>query len=100
LVRAGASYFPPDFYIAIFGAVCRVVVLALMKDRPGIPHERENIFQGLENLTRDSKAFLIPRAFFSLAYFSFGFLLLRAMLSALPSGMWFCFTRFQSFLRR
>jgi MFS family permease len=49
-----------------------------MKDRPGIPHERENIFKAWGTLSKEFKKFLIPAGIFSLAYFSFGFLLLRA----------------------
>ena len=55
-----------------------VLVLALMKDRPGIPHERENIFKAWGILSSGFKTYLIPASIFSLAYFSFGFLLLRA----------------------
>jgi MFS family permease len=54
------------------------MVLALMKDRPGIPHERENIFEAWKTLSAEFKKYLIPAGIFSIAYFSFGFLLLRA----------------------
>jgi MFS family permease len=50
----------------------------MMKDRPGVPHERENIFKAWGTLSPSFKAYLIPAGIFSLAYFSFGFLLLRA----------------------
>lgn len=66
------------FVIAIIGALLAVLVLALMKDRPGIPHERENIFKAWGTLSPSFRLFLIPAGIFSLAYFSFGFLLLRA----------------------
>lgn len=66
------------FIVAIFGALGAVLVLALMKDRPGIPHERENLFKAWGTLSPAFKLFLIPAGIFSLAYFSFGFLLLRA----------------------
>ena len=66
------------FIIAIIGAILSVLVLALMKDRPGIPHERENIFKAWKILSPNFKRYLIPAGIFSLAYFSFGFLLLRA----------------------
>ncbi len=66
------------FIIAIVAAAISVVVLMLMKDRPGIPHERENIFKAWGTLSKRFKLFLIPAGIFSLAYFSFGFLLLRA----------------------
>ena len=66
------------FIIAIVAAAISVVVLMLMKDRPGIPHERENIFKAWGTLSKRFKLFLIPAGIFSLAYFSFGFLLIRA----------------------
>jgi MFS family permease len=66
------------FIVSIFGAVAAVIVLALMQDRPGIPHERENIFKAWGTLSPKFKSYLIPAGIFSLAYFSFGFLLLRA----------------------
>jgi MFS family permease len=59
-------------------AAISVLVLALMKDRPRTPHERENIFKAWGTLSPQFKSFLIPAGIFSLAYFSFGFLLLRA----------------------
>jgi len=44
----------------------------------GVPHQRENIFKAWGTLSPQFKKFLIPAGIFSLAYFSFGFLLLRA----------------------
>jgi MFS family permease len=76
----GVSTFRLIFIISMFGAVAAVLVLFLMKDRPGVPHERENIFKAWKTLSRGSKLFLIPSGIFSLAYFSFGFLLLKAYL--------------------
>lgn len=72
------STFRIIFIIAIASAVISVLVLALMKDRPGTPHERENIFKAWGTLSLKFKTYLIPAGIFSLAYFSFGFLLLRA----------------------
>ena len=66
------------FIMAVIGAILAVLVLSLIKDRPGIPHERENIFKAWGTLSPNFKKFLIPAGIFSLAYFSFGFLLLRA----------------------
>ncbi len=66
------------FIIAIIAAAISVLILALMKDRPGISHERENIFKSWKTLSPRFKSYLIPAGIFSLAYFSFGFLLLRA----------------------
>ena len=38
------STFHIIFIVAIIGAIASVIVLSMMKDHPGIPHERENIF--------------------------------------------------------
>jgi len=72
------STFQIIFIISMIGALLAVLVMALMKDHPGIPHERENIFKAWGTLSSGFKVFLIPACVFSLAYFSFGFLLLRA----------------------
>ena len=74
----GISTFHLIFVIAIVGAVLSVLVLLLMKDRPGEKHERENIFKAWGVLSPNFKRYLIPAGIFSLAYFSFGFLLVRA----------------------
>lgn len=74
----GLSTFRVIFLIAIISAVLSVIILLTMKDRPGIPHERENIFKAWGTLNPQFKLYLIPAGIFSLAYFSFGFLLLRA----------------------
>jgi MFS family permease len=66
------------FIIAIVTAAISVLVLVFMKDRPGIPHERENMFKAWGSLSSEFKTYLVPACIFSLAYFSFGFLLLRA----------------------
>jgi MFS family permease len=66
------------FIMAVVAAAISVFVLALMKDRPGASHERENIFKAWGVLSSPFKKFLLPAGIFSLAYFSFGFLLLRA----------------------
>jgi MFS family permease len=66
------------FIISVIIAVLSIVVLVLMKDRQVIPCERENIFKAWRTLDSRFKSFLIPAGIFSLAYFSFGFLLLRA----------------------
>ncbi len=72
------STFHIIFIIAIVLAILSVIVLSFMKDRPGTPHKRENIFKAWTTLNDGFKFYLIPASIFSLAYFSFGFLLLRA----------------------
>ncbi len=74
----GMNTFRIIFIVSILGAVLSVIILATMKDRPGTPHERENIFKAWGTLNSRFKIYLIPAGIFSLAYFSFGFLLLRA----------------------
>lgn len=66
------------FILAVITAALAVVLLMQMRDQPGTPHERENIFKAWGTLSKSFKTFLIPAGIFSLAYFSFGFLLLRA----------------------
>ncbi len=66
------------FLVAFVPAVLSVVVLAFVKDKPGVSHERENIAQNWRALSPAFKRFLIPAGIFALAYFSLGFLLLKA----------------------
>lgn len=66
------------FWLAFIPAVLSVGVLALIKDQPGVRHERENIGQNWRLLSPAFKRFLIPAGIFSLAYFSLAFLLLKA----------------------
>lgn len=74
----GMSTFHIIFIMAVVVAGISVIVLSSMKDRPGVPHERENLFKAWGTLSSGFKSYLIPAGIFSLAYFSFGFLLLRA----------------------
>ncbi len=73
-----------SFHILFIGAAIvatlAVVVLLVMKERPGPPHERENMFVSWKMLSPSFKRYLVPASIFSLAYFSFGFLLLKAYL--------------------
>ena len=66
------------FWIAFFPAVLSVFVLGLIKDRPGVRYERGSIFSAWKTLSSGFKRYLTAAGIFSLAYFSFGFLLLRA----------------------
>jgi MFS family permease len=74
----GASTFKMLFWVALVPAVMSVVVLSRVKDRPGPKHQSENMFDTWKTLSTQFKRYLITAAIFSLAYFSFGFLLLRA----------------------
>jgi len=66
------------FWIAVIPAVLSVLVLSRVKDQPGVAHERESVNQNWRLLSPAFKRFLIPAGLFSLAYFSLGFLLLKA----------------------
>ena len=73
-----ASSYRTLFWVAFVPAVLSVLVLGLIKDRPGIKYERESMFGAWKTLSPGFKRYLIAAGIFSLAYFSFGFLLLRA----------------------
>ena len=66
------------FWVALVPAVLAVVALALIKDQPAPERSRDNIFDTLKLLSPAFKRYLLTAGVFSLAYFSFGFLLLRA----------------------
>ncbi len=66
------------FWAAFVPAVLSVVLLSLMKDQPGAPHPRESVSRNWAELSPGFKRFLVPAGTFALAYFSLGFLLLRA----------------------
>lgn len=66
------------FWVACVPAVLSIVVLAFVKDQPGESQARESITQNWHLLNAGFKRFLIPAGIFALAYFSLGFLLLKA----------------------
>lgn len=66
------------FWVALVPAVLAVVALAFIKDQPAPERSRENIFATIKLLDPAFKRYLMIAGVFSLAYFSFGFLLLRA----------------------
>ncbi len=74
----GASTFRTLFWAALVPALLSVVVLSFIKDQPGVRHERENMFETWKVLSLEFKHYLVAAGIFSLGYFSFGFLLLRA----------------------
>lgn len=74
----GASTFQILFWVALVPAIFSIAVLSMIKDQPGTPHPRENIAETWKILSPQFKRYLITASIFSLAYFSFGFLLLRA----------------------
>ena len=66
------------FWAAIVPAVLSIVLLALMKDQPGKPHARESVSANWRALSPGFKRFLVPAGVFALAYYSLGFLMLKA----------------------
>lgn len=73
-----ASSFRTLFWVAFVPAVLAVFVLGLIKDQPAVQRTRESIFVAWKTLSGGFKRYLVAAGIFSLAYFSFGFLLLRA----------------------
>lgn len=66
------------FLAALLPAILSVLVLARVQEQPGVPLPRENMRQAWQALSPPFKSYLIVAGIFSLAYFSFSFLLLRA----------------------
>jgi len=73
-----ASTYRILFWVALVPALLSIIALSLIKEQPGIKHLRENMFNTWETLSPEFKRYLVSAGIFSLAYFSFGFLLLRA----------------------
>jgi MFS family permease len=66
------------FLVAFVPAVLAVALLWALPDQPGAPRARESMAQNWVLLSQPFKRFLVPAGVFALAYFSVGFLLLRA----------------------
>jgi MFS family permease len=73
-----ASSYRILFWVAFVPAVLSVFVLGLIKDQPGVQHQPQSILAAWRKLSPGFKRYLVAAGIFSLAYFSFGFLLLRA----------------------
>jgi MFS family permease len=78
MLGEGAATYQTLFWVALVPAVLSVVVLSRVKEQPGVAHARESLFENWNILSPDFKRYLLAAGVFSLAYFSFGFLLLRA----------------------
>lgn len=74
----GASTYQILFWVAMVPAVLSIVALSFIKDQPATQRRHENMFDTWKTLSPQFKRYLISAGIFSLAYFSFGFLLLRA----------------------
>ena len=73
-----ASTFRTLFWIAFVPALLSIVLLSRIRDQPGTRHRRERFSEAWKTLSPSFKRYLVAAGIFSLAYFSFGFLLLRA----------------------
>lgn len=73
-----ASTYKMLFWVAFVPALLSIALLAFVKDQPGVAHEREGISKNWQALSPGFKRFLLPAGVFALAYFSLGFLLLKA----------------------
>ncbi len=73
-----ASTYRTLFWVALIPAALAVVMLALMKDQPAKPQERESMVVNWQALSPGFKRFLVPAGVFALAYYSLGFMLLKA----------------------
>lgn len=74
-----ATSFRLLFKIAVIPAVLAVLLLLLIKkEKPIKPTKKEDMFKAYKTLGKGFKHYLYTAGIFSLAYFSFGFLLLKA----------------------
>ena len=73
-----ASTYRILFWVALVPAVLGVVALSLIKDQPAPARPRQSMRQTWHSLSPGFKRYLVSAGLFSLAYFSFGFLMLRA----------------------
>lgn len=74
----GVSTYRILFWVALVPAVLSIVVLSRVQDQPAVQRQRESLFDTWGTLSPGFKRYLVSAGLFSLAYFSFGFLLLRA----------------------
>lgn len=66
------------FAVAMVPAVLSIVALSLVKDQAAPARQRDNLFASWHSLSPAFKRYLLSAEVFSLAYFSFSFLMLRA----------------------
>ncbi|VVB81555.1 Multidrug resistance protein MdtH [uncultured archaeon] len=72
------STFKLLFVIALVPAALSVILLLFIRDKKSKPAKKENIFKAYFTLNKEFKRYLFIACLFSLAYFSFSFLLLKA----------------------
>lgn len=74
----GAATYRIIFWVALIPAILAVILLLRVDDRPAAPQPAGNMFECWRLLGRPFKRYLAVAAIFSVAYFSVGFLLVRA----------------------
>lgn len=72
------STFQLLFIVALVPAAAAVILLTAIKEKPFRPVKKENTFKSYSTLSKNFKHYLYTAGIFSMAYFSFGFLLLKA----------------------
>jgi len=73
-----AATFKTLFLLALVPAALAVIVLFFVGEKPAQPTKRENMFVAYKTLGPGFKHYFYTSGLFSLAYFSFSFLLLKA----------------------
>ncbi|MDD2547229.1 MAG: MFS transporter [Burkholderiaceae bacterium] len=73
-----ASTYRLLFAVALVPALASVLVLLWVQEPPGVPQARARFGASWQQLSPAFKRFLLPAGVFALAYFSLGFLLLKA----------------------
>jgi len=73
-----APTFSLMFQIAVIPAILAVILLFAIKEKKARPQRKENMFKAYSSLGKGFRHYLHTASIFSLAYFSFGFLLLKA----------------------
>jgi len=68
------------FLTALIPALLAVILILTIKDKTSKPMKRENIFKAYKTLNKSYWHYFYTAVIFSLAYFSFSFLLLKAYL--------------------
>jgi MFS family permease len=66
------------FQIALVPAIIAVIIIALLKDKPVKPAKKESFLNSYKFMGASFRHYLYSAAIFSMAYFSFGFLLLKS----------------------
>ena len=75
-----SSSFSLLFKLAFIPAIIGLCILLIVKDKPSLPKKKEKFFSSYKGLSKKLKHYISTAGIFSLAYFSFGFLLLKAYL--------------------